>query len=97
MDDTIRNCLILIPALPLSAAVLVAVLGAKVLRGYSHWPFVLSLVASFVCSLILLLEVAQQQAGDAACGVEQFVMPWYWVDVGCRSYLNSDHPSDDSP
>ena len=33
MDDTIRNCLILIPALPLAAAVLVAVLGPRVLRG----------------------------------------------------------------
>ena len=43
MDDTIRNCLILIPALPLAAAVLVAVLGPRVLRGYSHWPVVLAL------------------------------------------------------
>ena len=40
MDDTLRNCLILIPALPLAAAVIVAVLGPKILKGHSHWPAV---------------------------------------------------------
>jgi NADH-quinone oxidoreductase subunit L len=81
MDDVIRNCLILIPALPLAAAVMVAVLGPRVLRQYSHWPVVLAIVASFLCSLILWREVAQGQRGAGEAGYEQVVSLWTWADV----------------
>ena len=91
--ETIRNCLILIPALPLAAAVLVALLGAKVLRGLSHWPVVLALVGSFVCSLVLLREVNQQQAGNRAGGFEHVVTLWTWADVGGAYDLKQNPPA----
>ena len=49
--------LILIPAMPLVAAVVTAVLGPRVLRGRSHVPTVLALGISFVASLLLLFQV----------------------------------------
>src|SRR5438093_9403887 len=91
MDDTIRNCLILIPALPLAAAVLVAVLGARVLRGYSHWPVVLALAVSFVASLVLLREVRQEQ--QVAGGVEQVVTLGTWCDIAGAYALKADPPA----
>src|SRR5262245_21766110 len=47
----------LVPALPLAAALLTALLGKHVLRGQSHWPTVLALAASTVISLALLVKV----------------------------------------
>src|SRR5262245_40443593 len=81
MDDTIRNCLILIPALPLAAAVLVAVVGPRVLRSYSHWPVILALIGSFLCSLALVREVAQQQDSVTSGGFEQVTTLWTWADI----------------
>ena len=92
MDDTIRNCLILIPALPLAAAVLVAVLGPRVLRGFSHWPVVLALAGSFIASLVLLREVSQEQARATAGGVEEIVTLWTWANVGDAYDLKADPP-----
>jgi NADH-quinone oxidoreductase subunit L len=81
MDDTIRQCLILIPALPLAAAVLVTVLGARVLRSYSHWPVILALGGSFICSLVLLREVNQSRRSEGDGGFEQVTTLWNWVNV----------------
>src|SRR5262245_21500623 len=81
MDDTIRNCLILIPALPLTAAVLVAVLGPRVLRALSHWPVVIALLISVISSLVLVREVAQESTSAAEGGFEQVVTLWTWADV----------------
>src|SRR5262245_27794577 len=91
MDDTIRNCLILIPALPLAAAVLVALLGSKVLRGQAHWPVVLALVGSLVGSLILLREVGQQ--GTTPGGFEKVVTLWTWAHVGGAYDLKQNPPT----
>ena len=44
-------CLILIPALPLAAAILVALLGPKLLKDQSHWVVIGALGLSFLCSL----------------------------------------------
>jgi NADH-quinone oxidoreductase subunit L len=82
MDDTIRNCLIIIPLLPLAAAIICAVLGPRLLREYSHWPVVLALVGSFIASLVLVREVAQGQAQPTPGGYEQVVTLWNWMDVG---------------
>jgi NADH-quinone oxidoreductase subunit L len=92
MDDTIRTCLILIPALPLAAAVLVAVLGARVLRGYSHWPVILALAGSFLASLTLLREVNQEQTRTHAGGFEQIVTLWTWASVPNAYDLKADPP-----
>jgi NADH-quinone oxidoreductase subunit L len=80
MDDTLRTCLILIPALPLAAAGLVALLGPHVLRTRSHWPMIAALLGALLCSLVVVREVAQGQA--AARGTyEQVVVLWTWADV----------------
>src|SRR5262249_19658348 len=92
MDDTIRNCLILIPALPLAAAVLVAVLGARILRSYSHWPVVLALAGSFLASLVLLREVGQEQVRTGAGGFEEVITLWTWANVAEAYDLKADPP-----
>jgi NADH-quinone oxidoreductase subunit L len=93
MEDTLRNCLILIPALPLAAAVLVALLGARVLRGYSHWPVVLAIAGSFLTSLVLLREVSQEQARAGHEGYEFVTTLWTWANVADAYDLKADPPS----
>src|SRR5262245_3189624 len=97
MDDTIRNCLILIPALPLAAAVLVAVLGPRVLRSYSHWPVILALFGSFVCSLALVREVAQHRGDVTSGGFEQVTVLWNWVNVPEAYNLKPNPPAVEPP
>jgi NADH-quinone oxidoreductase subunit L len=93
MDDTIRQCLILIPALPLAAAVLVAVLGARVLRTYSHWPVILALGGSFICSLVLLREVNQARQSEGDGGFEQVTTLWTWANVENAYDLKANQPA----
>src|SRR5436190_15228158 len=93
MDDTIRNCLILIPALPLGAAVVVALLGPRVLRGYSHWPVVLALGASFLASLVLAREAIQDPRRIDGGGFEQVVALWNWVNVADAYELQPNPPA----
>lgn len=65
-------CLMLIPALPLTAAVVVALLGAKVLKDHSHWVVIGALALSFLCSLGLVLGVyAGQQAAQQQTAEKQ--------------------------
>src|SRR5436309_622700 len=90
MDDTIRNCLILIPALPLAAAVFVAVLGARVLKSLSHWPVILALGSSFVCSLVLLREVNQPRQAEGDGGFEQVTTLWTWASIDNAYDLKAD-------
>ncbi|HEX4146133.1 MAG TPA: NADH-quinone oxidoreductase subunit L [Pirellulales bacterium] len=52
--------MVLIPAMPLAAAILTAVFGKHVLGHRAHWPTVVALVASFCCSLPVLFEVRRQ-------------------------------------
>jgi NADH-quinone oxidoreductase subunit L len=54
----------LIPALPLAAALVTALLGRTFLREHSHWPTVVGLALSFVVSLSLVFEV-RELAGKA--------------------------------
>src|SRR5262245_18733915 len=93
MDDTLRNCLMLIPGLPLAAAVLVAVLGPRLLRGYSHWPVVLALVGSFMCSVALGGEVDQRQQTAVEGGYEEVVTLWTWANIENAYYLKANPPA----
>ena len=81
----IPTLLILIPALPLAAAVVTAVLGPKLLREWSHLPTIVALVGSFLFSFLLVLEVRsaaeQQESGAAAVGWEETVDLWQWAAV----------------
>jgi len=83
----IRTLLILIPALPLTAAILTALLGPRVLRRWSHLPTVIAIAGSLVLSLTLVYQVnrAQQEQHDSSAshsvGFEQVETLWTWFDV----------------
>jgi NADH-quinone oxidoreductase subunit L len=73
--------------LPLAAAVITAVLGPRVLRQTSHWPVVVSIAASLLASLGVLMQVGQlpngaDADGDAQpAGYEQVHTFWQWAVV----------------
>ena len=58
MSD-VRNYLWLIPALPLLAAVVIAFLGPRCLRGHSHWPCILAVGGACVLSFWSLFAVGE--------------------------------------
>ena len=62
----IKTLLILIPALPLAAALLTAVLGPRVLGPRSHLPTVAAIALSFVASLLLVFRVQERIEQRAA-------------------------------
>jgi NADH-quinone oxidoreductase subunit L len=85
MSD-IKTLLILIPALPLAAALLTAVLGPKILRSRSHWPTVIALTVSCAASILLAyqvhlysLESAALDNAKTAVGYEKIVTLWSWA------------------
>jgi NADH-quinone oxidoreductase subunit L len=55
-----------IPALPLAAAAITALLGPKLLRAQSHWPCVLASAAACVLSLIVFGAVYSAPGGEGA-------------------------------
>src|SRR5262245_24987861 len=85
MIDTL---LVLIPALPL-AAFLVLVLFGRALGPRSHWPVVAGFAGSCVLSLMLLLQVqgeikSTSEAGSettGSVGYEHTVTLWRWAEV----------------
>jgi NADH-quinone oxidoreductase subunit L len=88
MEDRISQLLVLVPALPLGAAILVALLGPRMLKQHSHYPVVAALIASFICSLLLFGEVRHQTAASKPehfllenAGFERVVTLWTWADV----------------
>jgi NADH-quinone oxidoreductase subunit L len=73
--------LILIPALPLAAAIATAAFGRGRLREWSHLPTVVALVLSFAASIALLFQVQRQvgQTGEHYRPVA--VTLWNWCNV----------------
>jgi NADH-quinone oxidoreductase subunit L len=71
----VDTLLALIPAFPLAGALIVAVFGRR-LRGRSHWPIVLGVALSFVCSMRLLLDVRAASSRE-----EHIVTLWTWAAV----------------
>ncbi len=88
MQAYIPQLLIAIPALPLLAAVIVAVLGApgipgrRVLREQSHWPVALALAGSCLASVVLIFAVEQAEKDHQH---EHLVRLWTWATVGAGS------------
>ncbi|MGD0460965.1 MAG: NADH-quinone oxidoreductase subunit L [Tepidisphaeraceae bacterium] len=70
----------LIPLLPLIGAMIAGALGAKVLRGRSHWPVWIGVAISAVMSLSLLLAMlGLWREGKPLNGV----VDWYtWIEAG---------------
>ncbi len=93
-EDIQQIVLWLIPAAPLIAAIITALLGPKLLRDKSHLPCWSALAVSFVCSLILLLKilpsiesVAAPVEGEVAVahsssGPEVIASGFEWFSVG---------------
>ena len=79
MESYIPNLLIAIPALPLVAAAVVAVLGKRVLREQSHWPVVLALAGSCLASVLLIFAVQQAEKNHQH---EHLVRLWTWAARG---------------
>src|SRR5580704_7865777 len=79
-----ETLMVLVPALPLAAALVVGFLGRPLLKERSHLPVVAALVASFVFSLFLLFDVSErpeQTPGYAPVGVERVYTLWTWADI----------------
>jgi NADH-quinone oxidoreductase subunit L len=95
----IKTLLILIPALPLAAAVLTALLGKRVLRAQSHWPTLLALAASCVASIALVFVVQDEvrNAAPGSVGCEKIVSLWTWAAVDNAYLPTAGLPATDQP
>ena len=51
--ETIDRLIILIPVLPLVAALVTPVLGPRILKGASHWPAMLAILIAFLADVSL--------------------------------------------
>jgi NADH-quinone oxidoreductase subunit L len=80
MFNDIGKLAVLIPVLPLAAAVITALLGKRWLKERSHWPVLVACVAAFLVSLRLLTLVYAGAHGKAE-GFSQAVPLWEWVLV----------------
>ncbi len=79
-----RTLIILIPLLPLLGAIVTAILGPRALKQQSHWPVVLTIVGSFVCSFAMLRDVSSNvgiEGGLATVGYEQVETLWTWANI----------------
>lgn len=91
--DVTKTLLILIPGLPLLAAVVTALCGARWLRGASHLPAALAILASFILSVLLARDVMtgsveQQASAEYSIGYEEVHRIWTWANVS-DAYLQS--------
>jgi len=73
--------LVLVPTLPLLAAIVTGVLGPRVLRERSHWPALVAVGGAFALSCMLLQRVSQMTPAPAAVGVEQVTSIYTWLTV----------------
>jgi NADH-quinone oxidoreductase subunit L len=99
MREAIDTWLMLIPGLPLAAAVICGIFGPKVLKNHSHWPVILAFAGSFICSLLLLRDVYENQrqaekTGSMAAGYEHVTTLWTWASVPNAYDLGTKIPGD---
>src|SRR5262245_30878760 len=85
MSD-VHGYLWLIPALPLFAAVVIAFLGPRFLRGQSHWPCVAAILASCLLAFWVLSAVdglyPMGEGGGAVKPDQEIVETHRWLHVG---------------
>ncbi|MFO0913426.1 MAG: NADH-quinone oxidoreductase subunit L [Pirellulales bacterium] len=81
MLNDMRILMILIPGLPLAAAILIGLLGPKVLKGQSHWPALIGICGSFLLSLMLLGNVQSQTLESSSGGYEHIEKLWTWASI----------------
>ncbi len=83
---SIQTLLILVPALPLAAALLTAVLGRRVLGARSHVPVVAAIGLSCLASLVLLVKVDLESRSLSDTAASSFV---HASDGGARNAQKS--------
>ncbi|HJN11669.1 MAG TPA: NADH-quinone oxidoreductase subunit L [Pirellulaceae bacterium] len=101
MTDLIplSTCLVLIPLLPLLAAIIVAALGPRLLKERSHFVVIGAFAASFLLSCLLVMQLNAIHAGGGqhetakTAGYEQIVTLWTWVHVDDAFELSSTDPA----
>jgi len=93
MSSSLETLMVLIPALPLLAAIVIALLGPRVLKEKSHLPAAAAIGTAFVLSLFLLFAVRaelpdalHETADDAATNSEHTCFEhtltlWTWANV----------------
>src|SRR5689334_5576569 len=79
--DNISKLIVLIPALPLAAAIVTAVAGPRLLKERSHWPTIAAVVAAFFVSLRLLMLVQAEAHKSPTAVVEHTTTVWEWASV----------------
>ncbi len=87
--------MVMIPALPLAATIVTAILGPRLLKGHSHLPAVVAMASSFVLSIALLFTVhgqiqdrqhestaaAATDHGSHPVAYEHVITLWTWANV----------------
>lgn len=83
MPSGLEGNLWLIPGLPLLAAIIIALLGNRYLKGQSHWPTIIAFALSFFLSLTVLNEVrhAPLPAADMS-EVPHIIKIYDWINIG---------------
>ncbi len=76
-----KSLMVLIPALPLAAAIIVGLLGRRWLKEYSHVPVVLALAGSCIFSLLLLKDISNREPDAKQVGVEVTHTLWTWAAI----------------
>lgn len=77
----LRLALILIPACPLLAAIVTAVFGPRILREKSHWPVIVALAISFMCSAAVAWNLWSRAVEEGQVGVADVESLWTWVKI----------------
>jgi len=72
----------LIPALPLFAAVLIAFLGPRLLRGQSHWPCLLAVAGSCILSFLVLAAVVGWIRTGSETPYDVLYQKYTWFHAG---------------
>jgi NADH-quinone oxidoreductase subunit L len=72
MSD-VKTLIIMIPALPLAAALLTAALGPRVLRTRGHWPTIIALTISCAASFLLACQVYRAGSDKEKSGIADTV------------------------
>ena len=79
-----ETLMVLVPDLPLAAALVVGLFGIRQLKQRSHIPVIAAIVASFIFSLFLLFSVNRETKSAekySSVGVEKVVRLWNWADI----------------
>ncbi len=81
MSD-VSGFLWLIPALPLAACVVTALLGPRLLRQFSHWPCILASAGACVVAVMTFLAVYHGVEGSDEARPQMIATYYEWFKVG---------------